>query len=188
VAAARVNPEAFTLLYRRYLQPVHRYCYLRLGRREAAEDATSEVFLKALSSLEGYRGGAIGGWLFRIAHNVVTDQHRARRHRFVVPLDAAGELRDPSAQPEVEAVSQSEIATVRAALATLTPDQRALVELQLAGLPTDEIAAALGRSQGAARVLRYRAHQALREALAEPVAPRDPQSRDHDPRKGGVRC
>jgi RNA polymerase sigma-70 factor (ECF subfamily) len=78
VAAARANPQAFTLLYRRYLQPVHRYCYLRLGSQEAAEDATSEVFLKAMSSLEQYRGGAFGGWLLRIARNVVADHYRAK--------------------------------------------------------------------------------------------------------------
>lgn len=60
VAAARVQPEAFTFLYDRYATQVYRYCYLKLGEREAAEDALSEVFLKALTDLEQYRGGAFG--------------------------------------------------------------------------------------------------------------------------------
>ena len=46
-----------------------------------------------------------------------------------------------------------------------TPDQRAVLELQLAGLTTPEIAAALGRSQGAIRILRFRAQTRLRDLL-----------------------
>src|SRR5438093_10757461 len=48
-AAVAGNGQAFTLLYRRYLQPIHRYCSLRLGSREAAEDASGGGFLKALA-------------------------------------------------------------------------------------------------------------------------------------------
>jgi RNA polymerase sigma-70 factor, ECF subfamily len=77
VAAARLDPRAFDAVYDRYVGPVYRYCHVRLGRREAAEDATSAVFLKALAGLDGYRPGNFPAWLFRIAANVVTD---ARRH------------------------------------------------------------------------------------------------------------
>lgn len=170
VAAARANPQAFTLVYRRYLQPVHRYCYLRLGSQDAAEDATSEVFLKALHGLDGYRGGVFAGWLFRIARNVVNDHYRARQRHVTVSLEAAADLPDPLAQPDDALISQADIAAVRAALSTLSSDQIALVELQLAGLSNAELAAALGRSAGAIRILRFRAHQALRVALTELLA------------------
>jgi RNA polymerase sigma factor (sigma-70 family) len=65
-------------------------------------------------------------------------------------------------------MQQSEIDTIRAALARLSTDQRAMLELQMAGLSNQEIGAMLGKSAGAVRVLRFRAHQALRQLLTEP--------------------
>src|SRR5918994_892011 len=79
VARAQLDPRAFALLYGRYLDPVHQYCYRRLGTREGAEDATSQVFERVLKALPAYRGGIFRAWLFTIAHNVVTDSYRAAR-------------------------------------------------------------------------------------------------------------
>ena len=70
---AQRDPYAFALLYTRYLDPIHRYCYRRLGSREAAEDATSLVFAKALSALPRYHDTSFRSWLFTIAHHVVID-------------------------------------------------------------------------------------------------------------------
>lgn len=76
VAAAQADRQAFAPLYDRYLDPVYRYCLRRLGSREAAEDATGQVFAKALAALPGYRDRSFRGWLFTIAHNVVGDAFR----------------------------------------------------------------------------------------------------------------
>jgi DNA-directed RNA polymerase specialized sigma24 family protein len=76
VARAKEDLTAFAPLYARYLTPVYRYCYARLGDREAAEDATSQVFTRALVALPEHRGGSFGAWLFAIALNVVANQHR----------------------------------------------------------------------------------------------------------------
>src|SRR5262245_37720478 len=81
VALAQQDRQAFAPLYDHYVGPIYRYCYQRLGRREAAEDATSLVFVKALNALPTYRGGAFGGWLFAIAHNTVMDTLRAAPSR-----------------------------------------------------------------------------------------------------------
>jgi RNA polymerase sigma-70 factor (ECF subfamily) len=188
VLAARHDPQAFTALYKRYLHPVHRYCYLRLGGREAAEDATSEVFLKALAGLGGYRGGVFAGWLFRIADNVVNDAWRrgARGGPPPVsrdlPLELAVELSDPRTSTEALAIAHIEVEALRQALSTLPDDQRTTMEHQLAGLTTDEIAAALGRSSNAVRILRFRAQQRLRIALSTPV------NAAEEPRRGGSAC
>jgi len=53
-AAAASDPRAFAPLYERYLDAVYRYCYRRLGSREAAEDATSQVFYRAIAGLAGF--------------------------------------------------------------------------------------------------------------------------------------
>jgi RNA polymerase sigma-70 factor (ECF subfamily) len=78
VAAAQRDRAAFAPLYDRYVRAVYGYCYRCLGDREAAEDATSAVFTKALIGLSSYREGAFRGWLFTIAHNVITDAVRRR--------------------------------------------------------------------------------------------------------------
>lgn len=165
VAAARADPRAFAPLYERYLGPIYRYCYTRLGSREAAEDATSEVFLKALAGLNGYRGGVFVAWLFRIAQNVVVDAYR--RHRTTQPLEAVGALTDPAQGPEDTARAHAEREALRTALAMLSDEQRTVLELQLAGWSGTQIAAALGTSPAAVKMHRYRAINRLRQILKE---------------------
>jgi RNA polymerase sigma-70 factor (ECF subfamily) len=165
IAAARVDPQAFAPLYERYVGPIYRYCHLRLGDREAAEDATSEIFVKALASLGGYRNGSFPAWLFRIAHNVVVDQHRRRRP--LAPLDAVGERPDPDPSRADPAIFSAERDVVRAALALLPEDQRAAVELGHAGWSGRQIGAALGKSPEAVKMLRFRAVSALRTILSD---------------------
>ncbi|MGH2617552.1 MAG: RNA polymerase sigma factor, partial [Thermomicrobiales bacterium] len=96
--AQRGEREAFAALYGRYLPRVHGYCYRMLGTREAAEDANTEVFMRALAALPAYRAGSFRSWLFAIAHNIVTDELRRRRPS--VSLESAAELtaRGPSTE------------------------------------------------------------------------------------------
>src|SRR5688500_18825095 len=76
----------------------------RTGSKEAAEDVTSQVFVKVLGALPTYRRDRpFRSWLFAIAHNAIADAHRAQRpHQ---PLSAAEDVLDPSASPEDLAVS-----------------------------------------------------------------------------------
>lgn len=163
VRAAQGTPNAFAFLYDRYVDRIHRYCYLKLGNRDAAEDATSQVFLEALAELGHFRGGSFAGWLFRIAQHTVTDVYRARR--LARSIDEVGSLMDSAPLPEQSAIARSDLDTLRAALETLPTDQRLVMELQLADLSTQEIADALGKSANAIRIIRYRAFQQLRSIL-----------------------
>ena len=88
--AQRDQREAFGVLYDRYLPRVYGYCYRLLEEREAAEDANTDVFMRALSALPTYHAGSFRSWLFTIAHNVITDA--LRRRRPTVSLDAATHL------------------------------------------------------------------------------------------------
>ncbi len=193
-AAAGTDPQAFALLYTRYLRPVFGYCYVRLQDRHAAEDATSEVFLKALANLSGYRGGAFAAWLFRIAHNVVADFHRRSRrdHRDWHTAPATGDDMDrfhgarhgvyealgshtlsmsgdpdPLPTPEEHALMRAEYEALRSAMDSLSYEQRTVLELQLAGWSGRQIADALGKSTAAVKSLRFRALARLRLLLQE---------------------
>jgi RNA polymerase sigma-70 factor, ECF subfamily len=163
VAAAQLDPRAFAPLYARYADPVYRYCWRRLGDPDAAADATSLVFTKALAALPRYRAGSFRSWLFSIAHNTIVDGARAARP--AAPLDAAFDPIDPAPGPEELAVAGDASRQVRALLGRLSPDQRHVVELRLAGLTDREIAAALGRNLPAIRMLQTRAVARLRTLL-----------------------
>jgi RNA polymerase sigma-70 factor (ECF subfamily) len=166
-ALARLDPAAFAPLYRRYVSPIYRYCHRRLGSKEAAEDATARVFTQALAALPAYRDGSFRAWLFAIAHNAVANALRdARPHH---PLNHAAAVRDPAPTPEAAALAAEDRLAVRAQLDMLSPDQRQVIELRLAGLTGPEIARALGKSHAAVKVAQFRAIARLRAHLHPPT-------------------
>jgi RNA polymerase sigma-70 factor (ECF subfamily) len=164
VATATRDRQAFAVLYERHLPAVYGYCVHQLGSRDAAEDATSLIFAKALAGLPSMRGTSFRGWLFGIAHHVVADVRRARPAD--VPLDVAWEVSDPGPSPEGVALAADSHRALAAAVARLSPTQRHVVELRLAGLTSAEIGQALGCSRRAVDVAQYRAVQRLRRLMA----------------------
>jgi RNA polymerase sigma-70 factor (ECF subfamily) len=163
VARAKADRRAFAPLYARYLGSVLRYCQRRIGDRESAEDAASLVFAQAMANIGSCRNDAFRGWLFSIAHNVVIDHYR--RSRGNATLDDAPESIDPDPTPEEIALAREERAALWAQLRHLTPDQRRVVELRLAGFTGVEIAGALGLSHGAVKLHQFRAIRRLRAVM-----------------------
>jgi RNA polymerase sigma-70 factor (ECF subfamily) len=165
VWAAKRDRSAFGPLYRRYADPVYRYCLRRLGDREDAEDATAQVFTNALAALPKYRddGPSFRSWLFAIAHNVLVDVERKRRPSRA--LDDAETIVDRAPGPEAEALTNEVKRDVRALLEAVSPDQRRVLELRLSGLSTAEIGHALGRPSAAIRGIQFRAELRLRTLL-----------------------
>ncbi|MGH2558116.1 MAG: RNA polymerase sigma factor [Thermomicrobiales bacterium] len=164
VARAQHDREAFGPLYDRYADPIYRYCYRRLGSPEAAADAASLVFAKALTALPSYRGGSFRGWLFTIAQHVVIDTYGERGPD--APLASAAFLVDPAPTPEQAALLAEQRDEMRAVLARLTAEQRRIVELRLAGLTGVEIAEALGCSLSAVKSSQFRAFARLRHLIS----------------------
>ncbi len=165
VVWAQADSAAFIELYRRYADAIYRYCSRRSGSREIAEDWTAQVFLKALAHLPAYRSGSFRAWLFRIAHNVVTDGYRTRREH--APLDQANEIQAVERGPESLALLDETRRELQAALASLPAEQRDVTELRLAGLSAAEIAETLGRSIPSVKSAQYRAFAKLRRTLAD---------------------
>lgn len=165
VNAAQHDRAAFGALYERYADPVYRYCFRRLGAKEAAEDATAQVFANILRALPDYRetGRSFRSWLFAIAHNVLIDAERAWRPQQRMGDDMT--VPDPAPGPEAEVLAAETRQEVLVLLEALPPDQRRVIELRLAGLATAEIADALGSSPGAIRTSQCRAVKRLRLVL-----------------------
>ena len=157
--------DALDALYRRYVDAVHGYAYRRLGTREDAEDATSDVFHEVARALPGYRlrpDATFRSWLFTIAHHVIAD-HRGRRERDrrrYEPL--APDLVDAAPSPAETAEAMDDGRWIRSLLGELPPRERQVLELDLAGLKTAEISDVLGLLPGAVHTARSRALDRLR--------------------------
>jgi RNA polymerase sigma-70 factor (ECF subfamily) len=167
-AAREGDEHAFTALYRA-LQP-SLLTYLRQRVPGSAEELASETWLAASRALATVDGGAEGfrALLFTIARRRVADHHRSRsREPRTVVLGEALEHPAPDAVAALEdAVASRD--SVRALTAHLKPDQAEVVLLRVvAGLSVEETARAMGKSQGAIRVLQHRALRALYDVLAQ---------------------
>jgi len=171
VAAARRDRRAFGPLYDRYAERVYGYCLRRLESREAAEDATSLIFTRAITGLDRFAGGSFAAWLFAIAHNTVTNSYRARRPEG--PLDALRELASLSPTPEDLVLRRDDERLLHQLLAARPDDQRRVVELRLAGLTGVEIAETLGRSLASVKMLQMRALARMRACSASDERDRD---------------
>jgi RNA polymerase sigma-70 factor (ECF subfamily) len=174
IAAAQRDPAAFAPLYERYLDAIYRYCYRRVGNRDDAEDITAQTFQQALAALPGYewRGAPFGAWLFRIAANLIAQYGRASRRESVVDDFASyRECRQAESYDDnpAELVLQSDGGDkLIAAIRTLPLDQQRAVVLRFShGLSHREIAARLGRSEGASKLLLHRALRSLQARLRE---------------------
>ena len=157
---------AFTALYSRYVGDVYRFSLARLGTREAAEDATQAIFLRALSALATCREpAAFVGWLFANARSVDTDQLRARRHQTdTIPEEP--EWADPRPSLEDEAVrNETRRFLLEARARCLTDRERELFDLLLTELNDKQIAETLGRSHGAVRTAHSRLLSKLRACM-----------------------
>jgi RNA polymerase sigma-70 factor (ECF subfamily) len=138
IEQARRDPEAFAALYRRYLTPVYRYLYSRLGSIHDAEDITSQVFIETLEGLSTnhYRaGGCFSAWLFTIARRRLVDFYRQRP---TAPLDEI-----PSAEPSllVALEKSDDLKHLARLLAQLDEEKQELLRLRFsAGLSFAEIA------------------------------------------------
>ena len=167
IEAAQRNRAAFAPLYERYVDQIFAYAHSLTRNRELAEDVTASTFAKAIEDLPRFqwRGVPYSAWLYRVASNLVARQ--GRRPAWV-DLEAHQPTDDQS--PEVIVVQRDREAAVRAAVAVLPDDQRQAVLLRFGGdLRNREIAEIMGRSEGAVKLLTFRAMTNLRKQLGAPL-------------------
>src|SRR5437763_12935444 len=159
----------FSDLYRAHLRDVYSYAYYRVGNHHDAEDLTEQAFLQAYRHFERARresnGRPLRPWLIRIAHNLASNYHRDRARRPEAALDA---VEPPSHPHGTERVveGREELRQVIAKLDELPDDRRDALIMRFAlGMSNREIARALGRTDGATKVLIHRAIRQLEEEI-----------------------
>lgn len=170
VARAREDPEAFGLLYERYVDKIYTYLYYRTGSREDAEDLTARTFYQALDNLDRYqeRGLPFSAWLYRIAHNLMANWHRYNSRHPQVSLENL-RLTDRSGRDPERVVERNEAReVVLEAIRSLPPERQQLLILKFGEqMSNAEIGQVMGRSEGAVKSLYHRTLVALRRELEE---------------------
>jgi len=165
---AQLNRD-FEALYRDHLRDVYSYCYYRIGNHHDAEDLTEQTFLQAYRHFERARresdGRPLRPWLIRIAHNLAANYHRDRSRRPTAALDNVEPVEHPHGTERI-VEGRERMREVMSGLDRLSDDRReALIMRFSLGMSNREIARALGRSDGATKVLIHRAIKQLEEEL-----------------------
>ena len=166
IEAAQKDPARFAPLYDEHFERVYTYVARRVRDRSHAQDLTAEVFEQALAALPRYewRGKPFAAWLYRIAGNAVAD-HFARTAR-----EKSARPPDPSEPAEEEIAAAERRALLFGLVRRLPSDQRRVIEGRFAKEQSiREIAAEMGRSEGAVKQLQWRALQTLRQKLGPHV-------------------
>jgi RNA polymerase sigma-70 factor, ECF subfamily len=156
----RPDTEALLALIEEYDLRHRRLAYRLLGDRDRMDDALQEAYARAFRALPRFRGSAgLATWLYRIVYNACIDELRRSGSRKEVSLE---EWRERGGRRD----NVEQRLDLEAALASLTPDLRAVVLLVDADeLSYEEAAEVLGIPPGTVASRLSRARDTLKGAL-----------------------
>ena len=175
--ARRGDERAWRELYERHVDLVFRLAYRVVRDRDAALDVAQDAFVKASLALEGFRGeSSFGSWIAAIALNEARSWLRRRGRERETSLERTGEPPSGGRSPE-ETVADAELAEIALACIDRLPEQQRHAVLLRAteGLSYREIAAALGTSEGSARVSYHHGMKKLRNLMSRFAGSRAPE-------------
>jgi RNA polymerase sigma-70 factor (ECF subfamily) len=160
----------FSEFYRQHLRDIYNYTYYRTGNHHDAEDLTTQTFIQAYRHFERAQresnGRPLRPWLVRIAHNLAANYYRDRSRKPTTLLEEAEVIRD-SYDTEQLVEGREELTKVLEAVRSLPDDRREAMIMRFAlGMDNREIARALGRSEGATKVLIHRAIKQLEQQVS----------------------
>lgn len=169
IEAAKKDPAAFEPLYNRYHEPIFRYILQRVTDKDAAFDATADVFLKALLNLYRFefRGVPFSSWLYRIAANVLNDLFKSRKVRRAIHIDTAGlQLMAEEARWEDIEHMEFTLKMLGVALSELKDEEVQLIEMRFfEKRPFKEIAEIMGLTENNTKVKLYRLLDKIKQRL-----------------------
>ncbi len=165
---------AFSDLYRAHVRDVYSYSYYRVGNHHDAEDLTEQTFLQAYRHLERAlresKGRPLRPWLIRIAHNLAANFYRDRSRKPEAAIEDASMI---AATHTTESLveGREQLKRILDGVQQLPDDRREALIMRFAlGMDNREIAQALGRTDGATKVLLHRAIRQL-EGIVEEKQP-----------------
>ena len=177
VRQAQKAPDAFAKLYDQYYPKIFGYVLRRTVNLEAAQDITSETFLKALRKLWQFRWRNISfsPWLYKIATNEINQYFRKAEYKKSASLEELQEQGfEPisSHNPESELIEAQEqlkqhqdFLEIQVKIVRLSAKYQEVIALRFfEQKQIKEIAEILGKKEGTVKSLLHRAVEKLREA------------------------
>ncbi len=171
------DESAFAEIVRRHSPRVFRVAGRFFRRRDRAEEAAQEVFLKAFTQLDSFEGrGSFEGWLTRIATNTCLNLLRAAGRRPELTVSDLTEDEGTwlenqlsgAAAARHEAAERSLVAADLAGrvLDTMSADDRLVLTLvDGEEVPVKEVAEMTGWSESKVKVQAFRARRRMRAAV-----------------------
>jgi RNA polymerase sigma-70 factor (ECF subfamily) len=158
----------FSDLYNEYFTRVYNYVNYRVSDFHAAEDLTSQIFIKVFIKQQYYQSdkAPISAWIFTIARNTVTDYYRQRQRTAHVSVEEKAELADFGRNLDDTMALKEICSHLRQALTELSQREREIIALKFwSGFSNREIASFTGYSESNTGVILFRAMQRLRRVL-----------------------
>ena len=157
------KPQAFALLYEKYVDKIYAFIYYKTHHKQTAEDITSFTFTKALENIHQFKPhkGSFQAWLYQIARNNVNDFYR--NHHFSKSIEDAWDIATTE-DIERDVDLRNQLAEIKQGLQQLSSSQRDIVILRVwQNLSYAEIAAITGKSVNACKMDFSRATHSLRK-------------------------
>lgn len=164
----RFDEQALIEVYDRYSSEIYRYAVRLLADQDLAEECVAETFSRFLHALKHGNGPRhnLRAYLFRIAHNWITDYFRRQPPSSVMIYPEL--ISDSEIDLQDSLIQNLEEEQIRVALQLLTPDQRQVVILKyIEGWRNKEVAQAMDKPVGAIKSLHHRALNSLRRILID---------------------
>jgi RNA polymerase sigma-70 factor, ECF subfamily len=166
--AKQGDRSALEELYLIHFDRIYSYLHMSVGNRHDAEDLTNQTFVKMLESIDRFewRQVPLSAWLFRIAHNLAMDHFRAGRRW--QPEEEPPEPLDEHASADEEALHSIGRQSLMSMIEGLSADQQQVLMLKFAfDFANGDVAAILGKTEGAIKSLQHRALASLQRQLAK---------------------
>ena len=169
------NSKSFSLLVDRYKHMVYTTAFRFLKNAEEAEEVSQDVFLKAYSSLGGFRGDSkFSTWLYKIAYHKCLDELKRRRTGEITSIEMLPDNYQPaytdSALEKMERMERTE--QIREAILALPGRDSWIVTMfYLEELSLKEIAKITGQTPNAVKVNLFRSREKLFHLLKNRLEP-----------------
>lgn len=164
------DTAAYGILFKRYLDPIYRFVFYRVGNTAEAEGLTEQIFYKTwqvlIKSRKNNRTQKIRTLLYRVSQNIIINHHREQKKN--MPLDNAFGVSDAQAQPSTDTILEGQQISeqMTRAISKLDPNlQDVLVLRFVEKLSHAETGEALNLNPGHVRILQYSALKKVRELL-----------------------
>jgi RNA polymerase sigma-70 factor (ECF subfamily) len=168
--AANGNVEAFGEIYDIYLNRIYRYAFYHVKVKTLAEDLTEEIFMKVWKAIGTYKGDgpAFQTWVYRIAHNHITDFFRSNNKiaQLETEMSTKSYYFNDTNNPQELAEKHLMYEEILEQISLLPVNQRQIMVLKFVeGMENQEIEKITGKKQGAIRIMQMRALNTLNKQL-----------------------